>query len=333
MSWLDELEGRAGARRTRIGFPEWSEPRTGAAMRILAAGPGVVPVAVLGASPVVDASPPGGGASPPDGLEILDPADPDLRPRLERYCPDLGVPGGGDALRCAVAAVAAGRLDGAVAGAVATTADVLRAGIRILGTAPAVSVVSGAFYMVVPPRDGEAERVLTFADAAVVPQPDADQLASIAQAACVARRSIVGDAPRVAFLSYATRGSAGGESVERVRAAVAAFRRRCPDVPSDGELQADAALVPSVAARKAPGSPVDGHANVLVFPSLDAANIAYKLVERLAGARAVGPILQGLAYPLNDLSRGASIEDIVRVARVTALQAAGRAANHETEQA
>lgn len=326
MSWLDDLERRAGARRTRIGFPEWSEPRTAAAMRILADGSGVVPVAVLGPSST-------DRARPSAGMQVLDPADDSLRPSLERHCPDLGGAGSGDALRCAVAAVAAGWLDGAVAGAVATTADVLRAGIRILGTAKPGGLVSGAFYMVVPARAGEVERVLTFADAAVVPQPDADQLASIAEAACAARRSIVGDAPRVAFLSYATRGSAGGESVERVRAAAVAFRRLCPDVPSDGELQADAALVPSVAERKAQGSPLGGDANILVFPNLDAANIAYKLVERLAGARAVGPVLQGLASPLNDLSRGASIEDIVRVARVTALQAAGQAVNHGTEKA
>jgi phosphate acetyltransferase len=290
-------------------------------MRILAGPGGVDPVAV------VDGAPPGGD------VRSLDLRDATLRAALEPHCPDLGGAGSGDVLRCAVAAVAAGRLDGAVAGAVATTADVLRAGLRILGTVPEGGIVSGAFYMVVPGRDGAQVRVLTFADAAVVPHPDAEQLASIARSACAARRSIVGDAPRVAFLSYATRGSAGGESVERVREAAAAFRRLCPDVPSDGELQADAALVPSVASRKAPGSPVGGDANILIFPNLDAANIGYKLVERLAGARAVGPILQGLAAPLNDLSRGASIEDIVRVARVTALQAAGRAANHETEQA
>lgn len=314
MSWLQDL-ARRSAGHLRIGFPEADEPRTAEALRLLARGPGPRPVAVID------------GAPGPEGVEILDPGEPDVRARLTAHCPDLGPPGGGDALRAAVAAVAAGLLDGVVAGARATTADVLRAGLRVLGTAREGGLVSGAFYMALP------DRVLTFTDAAVVPQPSAEQLVEIAIDACDARRAIVGDEPRVAFLSYATRGSAAGASVERVREAAAEFRARRPDVASDGELQVDAALVPEVATRKAPDSPLAGDANILVFPDLDAGNIGYKLVERLAGARAVGPILQGLARPLNDLSRGASIEDIVLVARVTALQAAGRGAGNETENA
>jgi len=314
MSWLDDLTRRSAGSR-RIGFPEADEPRTAEALRRLAGGPGPVPVVVTDGGPV------------PDGVEALDLGEADLHARLSAHCLDLGAAGSGDTLRAAVAAVASGLLDGVVAGARSTTADVLRAGLRLLGTAREGGLVSGAFYMAWP------DRVLTFADAAVVPHPSAVQLAEIAIDACEARRVIVGDEPRVAFLSYATRGSAAGASVERVREAAVRFRARRPDVLSDGELQVDAALVPEVAARKAPDSPLAGEANVLVFPDLDAGNIGYKLVQRLAGARAVGPILQGLAHPLNDLSRGASIEDIVLVARVTALQAAGRGAGNQTEKA
>lgn len=312
MSWLEELERRA-VEGVRLGFPEADEKRTRAAIRRLAEAAGPVPVAVTD------------GAPPPPGIEALDLADPTFRDSVARSCPNLGAAGSGDTLRAAVAAVAEGLLDGVVAGARTTTADVLRAGLQILGPAREGGTVSGAFYMTLPGR------VLTFADAAVVPEPTAVQLLSIAEDACAARRSIVGDEPRVAFLSYATRGSAAGASVDRVRRAAQAFRDRNPDVASDGELQADAALVPEVAARKAPGSALAGRANILVFPDLDAGNIAYKLVERLAGAIAVGPILHGLAAPLNDLSRGASIADIVLVARVTALQAAGGVAGHEME--
>ena len=312
MIWLDDLERRSrGA--IRVGFPEADEERTAAAIRQLAAGAGPAPVAVLDGSPS------------PAGAEAFDLADPAFRDAVRPFCPDLGGPDSGDTLRAAVAAVAAGLIDGVVAGARSTTADVLRAGLRILGPGRTGGLVSGAFYMALP------DRVLTFADAAVVPEPTAGQLVAIAEDACAARRAVVGDEPRVAFLSYATRGSAGGPSVERVRAATAAFRERNPEVAADGELQADAALVPEVAARKAPGSTLAGRANILVFPDLDAGNIGYKLVERLAGARAVGPILHGLAAPLNDLSRGASIADIVLVARVTSLQAAAGMAGTKLE--
>ncbi|WP_420634537.1 phosphate acyltransferase [Candidatus Palauibacter sp.] len=216
--------------------------------------------------------------------------------------------------------LAEGELDGVVAGAAHPTADVIRAGLQVVGLAEGAETVSAAFHMILPPP---GERVLTLVDAAVVPAPTPEQMAESASAACDARRAIVGDEPVVAFLSYSTNGSAAGPAVDHVREAVERFRRRRPEIAADGELQADAALVPEIGETKAPGSPAAGRANLLVFPSLDAANIAYKLIERLAGARALGPILHGLRRPLNDLSRGASVSDIVDIACITALMSGG----------
>jgi phosphate acetyltransferase len=305
VSFRSELLRRAAARGARVVLPEAGDERVReAAARLRREGI---------AEPILVG--PGG----------IDPArDPRLTrvaQHLRRRRPDKvddavhALDLASDPLRFAASLVALGEADACVAGAVSTTADVVRAALWAIGPADGVSTVSSAFYMVLPD-----DRVFTFADCAVVPDPDAERLAAIAIAAARDRERLVGDKPRVAFLSFSTRGSAGSPGILRVREALERFRELAPDIPADGELQVDAAVVPSVAERKAPGSPLAGQANILVFPDLDSGNIGYKLVQRLGGAVALGPLLQGLARPMSDLSRGASSEDIVEIAAMVILQ-------------
>jgi phosphate acetyltransferase len=216
-----------------------------------------------------------------------------------------------------------GDADGEVAGAMNATGDVLRPAFQFVKTLPGISVVSGAFIMILPQPDYGEEGILVFADCAVHPNPDEKQLAEIAVATAKTAKDIAGITPRVAMLSFSTKGSARHEMVDLVTHATEIARSMEPDLQIDGELQVDAAIVESIGKKKAPGSPIAGKANVLVFPDLNSGNIAYKLVQRLANAEAIGPILQGMAAPINDLSRGCSVSDIINMIAITANQAAG----------
>ncbi len=315
------LRARAGATRARVVFAEGHDERVRAAAETCAD---------LGVrAMLLDVR----GEGTPRGVDVIDhtqdlwarrlrDAVSDL-PRWREMEPDAAGARLREPLLAAAALVRGGFADGAIGGATHTTADVIRAGLSVVGRASGVSLVSSAFVMVLPdaePARSLGRRAFVFADCGVIPQPSAEALVDIAVAAAHTCRTVLREDPVVALLSYSTHGSAEGPPVDIVRQAVRLLRARAPHLAIDGELQADAALVSAVAERKCPESRVAGRVNVLVFPSLDAANIAYKMVERMAGAQAVGPLVQGLARPFHDLSRGARVDDITLAACIAAVQ-------------
>ena len=267
------------------------------------------------------------------GVQVIDPGTDSRRDRLAGFLFERRKHRGlsyeralealGDPLFFVSLLVATDEVDGSIGGAVRTTADTVRAALHAIGVTPGLRTVSSAFIMVHPDSRWGDDGIMVFADCAVLPDPDATQLADIATSAAATYRSIVGREPRVALLSFSTKGSADHAMVDKVRQAVEDLKNRAMDFAFDGDLQLDAAMVPRIGEKKAPGSLVAGKANVLVFPDLNAGNICYKAVERLGGARALGPLMQGLAKPANDLSRGCSVGDIVNTSLLSLLQAKG----------
>ncbi|MDE6643622.1 MAG: phosphate acetyltransferase [Muribaculaceae bacterium] len=333
MGLFEQMTAKAKASRQRIVLPEGTEPRTlTAANRII--GDQIADIILIGNQVEIYRLADEMGLDNIRQAKIVDPADESI---INKYAPlffELRKSKGitmeearlttANPLYLGCLMVKSGDADGQVAGAQNTTGNVLRAAFQVIKTQPGIDVVSGAFLMLVPPglpfgTDG----ILIFADCAVVPDPTAPELAQIAVSAAKTARDIAGIEPRVAMLSFSTKGSAKHDLVQKVIDATNIAHQMAPELILDGELQADAALVPSVCASKAPNSPLSGRANVLIFPNLAVGNIAYKLVQRLGGVEAVGPVLQGLAAPVNDLSRGAFPEDIYKTIIMTCNQAIG----------
>ncbi|MDR2764116.1 MAG: phosphate acetyltransferase [Tannerella sp.] len=329
---IQTIVARAKADKQRIVLPEGTEERTlKAADRLLADE--VAYITLIGDPNGIHSLATGFGLKHIDRATVIDPKQharkqtcAELLFQLRRskgMTPEKAAVLVEDPLYLACLMIKAGDADGEIAGAQNTTGDVLRPALQIIKTVPGISCVSGAFLMFLKDNTYGDDGILVFADCAVLPNPTASELAQIAVSTAQTAKVLVGVEPRVAMLSFSTKGSASHEMVDKVVEATRLAKEMRPGLTIDGELQADAALVESVAWKKAPGSVVAGRANVLIFPSLEVGNISYKLVQRLAGAEAVGPILQGMAAPVNDLSRGCSTDDIYKMVAIACNQAIG----------
>lgn len=330
MNLLDQIMERAKSNAQRIVLPEGTEIRTLKAANIVLQEK-LAKVILIGDKNEIEQL---AKANDLQNIHQAEIVDPQTDARMGKYAQilfDLRKSKGmteeeaeklaKDPLYLGCLMIKAGDADGELAGAQNTTGNVLRPAFQIVKTKPGISVVSGAFLMFTPtPQYGE-NGLLLFADCAVNPNPSAKELAEIAVSTAETTRAIAGFEPKVAMLSFSTKGSAKHELVDKVVEATRLAKEMAPDLQIEGELQADASLVPSIGQSKAPGSAIAGHANVLVFPDLQSGNIGYKLVERFSGTQAVGPILQGMAAPINDLSRGCSVDDIVKMVAITANQA------------